>query len=120
MDRRRFLLASLAGALGAPVAAEAQPERNRPRVAVLYSAASTAGISGPNPKNSTMQAFLEGMRELGWVDGQNITIERRSAEGRTDSFWRRKWWTLKWTSWSSWERRRSSWRRTRRPVPSRS
>ena len=33
-----------------------------------------------------MQAFLEGMRELGWVDGQNITIERRSAEGRTDRY----------------------------------
>ena len=86
MDRRRFLLTSLAGVLAVSPAAEAQPERNRPRIAVLYSAASTAGISGPDPKNSTMGAFLEGMRALGWVDGQNITIERRSAEGHTDRY----------------------------------
>jgi len=31
-----------------------------------------------------MAAFLEGMRELGFVDGQNIVIERRSAEGQAD------------------------------------
>jgi putative ABC transport system substrate-binding protein len=29
-----------------------------------------------------MRAFLDGMRDLGWIDGQNITIERRSAEGQ--------------------------------------
>jgi putative ABC transport system substrate-binding protein len=86
MDRRRFLLTWLAGAVAAPLAAAAQPQRNRPRVAVLYSAVSTAGISGPNPKNSTMQAFLEGMREQGWVDGQNIMVERRSVEGHTDRY----------------------------------
>src|SRR5262249_38423904 len=35
---------------------------------------------------SSMRSFLEGMRELGWVDEENITIERRSAEGKTDRY----------------------------------
>src|SRR5262245_60502561 len=33
-----------------------------------------------------MRNFLEGMRELGWVDGQNITIDRKSAEGKADRY----------------------------------
>src|ERR1700756_2654188 len=86
MDRRRFLLTSLAGVLGAPLVTEAQSKRDKPRIAILYSAASAAGLVGAEPRNETMRAFLGGMRELGWVDGQNITIERRSAEGHTDQY----------------------------------
>lgn len=79
--------------LAKPLAVEAQPERNMPRIGVLGAAASIADMSGSNPKESGMRSFLEGMRELGWVDGQNIRIERRSAEGHPDRFplWRRRW-----------------------------
>src|SRR5262245_31527547 len=45
-----------------------------------------ADLSGPNPTHPSMRGFLEGMRELGWVDGQNITIERRSALGHQDRY----------------------------------
>jgi putative ABC transport system substrate-binding protein len=42
-----------------------------------------------NPASSvlngiTQQAFAEGLRELGWVEGQNLTIERRFAEGHEE------------------------------------
>jgi len=68
----------------APLAIQAQPERSKPRIAVIFNAVPIAEISGPNPKQSSMRAFLEGMRAEGWIDGQNITIERRSAEGDND------------------------------------
>jgi putative ABC transport system substrate-binding protein len=67
MDRRRFLLTSLAGALGVPVVAEAQPARGVRRVG--YLAASQARF----------EAFRQGLRDLGWVAGQNILIEPRLA-----------------------------------------
>jgi len=83
---RRIGLAVVLAVLLAPLAAEAQPERSKPRIAVLFAAIPIAEISGPNPKESSMRAFLEGMRAHGWIDGQNITIERRSAEGHDDRF----------------------------------
>jgi hypothetical protein len=53
MDRRRFLLTSLADVLGAPLVTEAQSARDRPRIAVL-SAVAAADLVGPDPKNSTI------------------------------------------------------------------
>jgi putative ABC transport system substrate-binding protein len=79
MDRRRFLLTSLAGALAAPLAAEAQQAGKVYRVAFLgnSSAALEANLVGP---------FREGLRELGYVEGQNIVIEYRWAEGEYERF----------------------------------
>ena len=63
--------------LAAPVAAvHAQPSERPPRVGVLWPTDSS--------NNPLFDAFLQGLRDLGWVEGRNIVIERRSAEGRTD------------------------------------
>ena len=86
MDRRTFLSTLGVAVLAAPLAATAQPAGKVPRVAVLFTATPIADLSGPNPMSLSMRGFLEGMRELGWVDGQNITIERRSALGHTDRY----------------------------------
>ena len=85
MDRRTFVGTLTLGLLAAPLAAEAQQARKVPRVGVLFAGAPIADISGPNP-NPVIRAFVEGMRDLGWVDGQNITIERRSALGHSDRY----------------------------------
>jgi putative ABC transport system substrate-binding protein len=69
MDRRRFLVTSLAGALAAPLAAEAQQTGKIARIGFLSLS------SGPTP---TMD-LSPGLRELGWVEGQNIVIEYRWA-----------------------------------------
>jgi putative tryptophan/tyrosine transport system substrate-binding protein len=78
VDRRRFLLTSLAGALAAPLAtAAAQPPEKVPRV----------GFLGPRTRSDdagVTDAFLQGLRELGWVEGKTIVIEYRWAEGRPD------------------------------------
>jgi putative ABC transport system substrate-binding protein len=42
------------------------------------------GGSPPSPAQPPLNGFLRGLRELGWVEGQNIVIEYRFAEGRYD------------------------------------
>ena len=76
MDRRRFLLTSVAGALARPLAAEAQEAGKVYRVGFLWDA--------PAVWPHALKAFREGLHELGWVEGRNIVIEYRWTEGRFD------------------------------------
>src|SRR5687767_8499539 len=73
MERRAFLAGSVA-LLAAPLAAEAQPSGKMPRVGVL--ANGSAATSRP------VDAFRGGLRDFGYVEGQNIALEIRWAEGR--------------------------------------
>jgi putative ABC transport system substrate-binding protein len=75
MHRRRFI-ALVAGAAAAPIASHAQPATKMPRLGVLL-------YSTPqqDPQARTIQ---EGLRELGYVDGKNISIEYRFAEGKPE------------------------------------
>ena len=72
MDRRRFLLTSLAGVLAAPLAAEAQQAGKVYRVGILADKASDS---------KEWQTFRAGLRERGWNEGVNIRIEYRWIEG---------------------------------------
>jgi putative ABC transport system substrate-binding protein len=79
MDRRRFLLTSLAGAIAAaPLTAETQPAAKKARIGVLM-LPPRAGAGG-----TYVRALQEGLHELGYVDGQNLLLEIRWAEGRPD------------------------------------
>jgi putative ABC transport system substrate-binding protein len=79
MDRRRFLLTSLAGALAAPLAAEAQETRKIPRLGMVAATSPAAG------RHST-DAFRQGLRDVGYIEGQNILIEEHWAEGKLERF----------------------------------
>ncbi|HVG79131.1 MAG TPA: ABC transporter substrate binding protein, partial [Patescibacteria group bacterium] len=70
MDRRRFLLTSLAVALPAPLVA--QPA-SRWRIGVLLVLLS--------PSGKEAQAFRQGLRDAGYVEGRDVVIEWRSADG---------------------------------------
>jgi putative ABC transport system substrate-binding protein len=72
MNRRAFLCGSVL-ALGAPLAAEAQPTAKAPTVGWL----SDGVRAGSQP--GLQEAFLQGLRELGYVEGQTVVIERRDA-----------------------------------------
>jgi putative ABC transport system substrate-binding protein len=72
MDRRRFLLTSLAGALASPLGAGAQQLGKPPRIGWL-----SAG-SEPDP---FLVAFRAGLQKLGYVEGQNIVLDIRHAHG---------------------------------------
>jgi putative ABC transport system substrate-binding protein len=70
MDRRRFLLSSVAGACGAPVVAGAQQPRGPRRIGVLAM-----------QEDPAWQGLWEGLRRFGWIEGRNIAVERRFALG---------------------------------------
>ena len=76
MDRREFLGAATLSLLAAPLAGEAQPAR-RPIIGV------TLVHPPPSPYG---EALRRGLAELGWVDGQNVRIESRYAEGRPERY----------------------------------
>ena len=63
--------------LGAAVLVDAQQPKKIPRIGYL-----SATILPPNP--ARREAFRQGLRELGYVEGKNIVIEWRSAEGTRD------------------------------------
>jgi len=41
-------------------------------------------VTSPSDRPPLLDAFRQGLRELGWVEGQNIVIDYRYAEGRVD------------------------------------
>jgi putative tryptophan/tyrosine transport system substrate-binding protein len=78
--RRRELIAGLAAfassSLVRPLLAHAQRAARHPRVGVL--------IYSTPERDPNTQSFLEGFRRLGYVDGQNVTLEYRYAQGRPE------------------------------------
>jgi putative ABC transport system substrate-binding protein len=75
MIRRREFITLIGGAAaGWPLGARAQPVRTAPIVGLV-----SIGASPNDPAN--LRPFLEQMRELGYVDGQNIVFDRRFAAG---------------------------------------
>jgi len=75
MNRRTFLGTLAGGLLAAPLAAEAQRGARTPRIGLLTAV----------PRSGTgVVAFEERLRELGYVDGQNVVIEFRSSAGNLD------------------------------------
>jgi putative ABC transport system substrate-binding protein len=75
ISRRAFVGTLTLGVLAAPLAAEAQEAGKVARIGVLHSG------SPPDPFE---EPFKQGLRELGYVEGRNISIECRWAEGRDE------------------------------------
>ena len=84
MRRRKFiallLIALLGGAAAAwPLAAQAQQPRKLPTIGYL-------GASAPAGQGQWLAAFVERLRELGWIDGRTVAIEVRWAENRAERY----------------------------------
>jgi len=78
MNKRKlgsFALCALLPALC--TSAEAQQSAKIPRIGYLVG----ASLSGTSAR---IEAFRQGLRELGYVEGKNIVIEYRYAEGKLD------------------------------------
>jgi putative ABC transport system substrate-binding protein len=79
MERRTFI-GSLAGSLlAAPLVAEAQPAGKIYRIGMLETRSATLNAAN-------VDAFRQGMRELGYKQGQNLEIVYRSSDGRDERF----------------------------------
>ena len=85
MSRALIVIFGLA-LLVAPRAADAQPAGKVYRVSYIGSATPVSETAGPEPANPVARAFVQGLRALGYVEGQNLILERRSAEGRPEGF----------------------------------
>ncbi len=77
MDRRTFVGAVAGTLLTSPLAGEAQQTGKVPLIGYL---GQNSAVSGKHQ----LAAFREGLRERGWVEGQNIVIESRFADGKVD------------------------------------
>src|SRR5215510_3517801 len=64
------------GLLVAPLCANAQPPTHVHRIGVL------SGVGTTPARDSFLEGFLEGMRALGYVEGQHLVLEYRGAEGQ--------------------------------------
>lgn len=74
MDRRGFLLTSVASALSGPLSARAQPS-TMPTVGLLSSLSAS-------DQSRVVPSFVQGLSETGYVAGRNLAIEDRWAEGQ--------------------------------------
>src|SRR5216684_6276636 len=77
MDRRTFLAGTGAVLLAAPLAAEGREAGKIPKIGYLNPTSEIAN-------RPLFAAFKQGLREHGYIEGQNIAIESRFAEGRMD------------------------------------
>ncbi len=77
MDRRAFLASAGGALLASPLAALAQQPGKVPRIGLLNVASASASAND-------VEALRAGLRDLGYVEGRNIVIEFRWAEGKYD------------------------------------
>jgi len=79
MTTRRAFVGTLVGVLAAPLAAGAQQPAKVARIGYLV----TGSLESPETRIS-LDAFRQGLRERGYVEGQNIVIEYRAADGKIE------------------------------------
>jgi putative ABC transport system substrate-binding protein len=80
IERRKFIEVIAGGLLAAPLAAEAQQAVAKvSRIGMLETTSMVLNAAN-------IEAFRQGLRELGYVEGRNYIIEYRSADGRSERF----------------------------------
>jgi putative ABC transport system substrate-binding protein len=82
MKRRDFITLLGGAAAAGPLATRAQQPPNKVyRVGFVSSIGTAYTYPLNDPRAGVIRPFAEGLRELGYVDGQNLVLLRRSAEG---------------------------------------
>src|SRR5262245_10752930 len=79
VQRRDFLTLLGTSAVVWPLVARAQQPRKLPVIGFL-------GALTPEIESQRIVALLERLRELGWIEGRTILVERRWGEGRRERF----------------------------------
>src|SRR5439155_2405641 len=76
--KRREFITLLGGAAALPLTARAQQPSKLPTIGFLGAA--------PSIESQRVAAFVQRLRELAWIDGRNLAIEYRWAEGRNERY----------------------------------
>jgi putative tryptophan/tyrosine transport system substrate-binding protein len=85
--RRRKFITLLGGAAAAwPLATRAQETGRVYRVALVFTTSPVSEMAGSDPIHPLARSFLQGLRALGYEQGQNLMMEPRSAEGKFERF----------------------------------
>src|SRR6266576_4433346 len=82
--RRRDFISALGAAATWPLAARAQQPAKMKRIAFVNSSGKVSAISVSGSPN--YRAFFEELSRLGYVEGQNLGVERYSGEGRPERY----------------------------------
>jgi putative ABC transport system substrate-binding protein len=77
--RRRDFIALLGGAAAWPLAARAQQAGKLPTIGFM-------GSTTPQVAAQWVGSFVQRLRELGWLEGRDVAIEYRWAEGRPERY----------------------------------
>ena len=77
--KRRAFIALLGGAAAWPLAARAQQSTKLPTIGFL-------GANNATSERASTDAFVQRLRELGWIENRTVAIEYRWAEGRDGRF----------------------------------
>lgn len=78
-NRRKLIIALGAGALAAPLASSAQQQEKSVRIGFLDFGSRESAVN-----SGRYAALIEGLRERGYVEGKNLVLEARYADGNTD------------------------------------
>jgi putative tryptophan/tyrosine transport system substrate-binding protein len=81
MKRREFITLLGGAAAAWPLAAGAQQTAKLPTIGVL-------GSATPSTQAPRFAAFVQRLRELGWIENRTVAIEYRWAEWRSSAMWR--------------------------------
>jgi putative tryptophan/tyrosine transport system substrate-binding protein len=89
--RRREFMSLLCGAAAAPtilwpLAARAQQTGKVYRVGLVFTTSPVSEMVGADPIHPLARSFVYGLRTLGYLQGQNLVLEHRSAEGKFERF----------------------------------
>jgi putative ABC transport system substrate-binding protein len=86
MQRREFITLLGRAAAAWPLAARAQQTGKVYRVGLVFTTSPVSEMAGPDPIHPAARGFVQGLRALGYLEGQNLVLEHRSAEGKFERF----------------------------------
>jgi putative ABC transport system substrate-binding protein len=84
--RRRDFITLLGGGAAWPIAAHAQQAGRVYRVALVFTTSPASEMVGSDPIHPFANTFVHSLRTLGYLQGQNLVHEPRSAEGKFERF----------------------------------
>jgi len=86
MRRRKFITLLGSAAAAWPLAARAQQVGKVYRVGLVFTTSPVSDMAGPDPIHPLVRTFVQALATLGYLQGQNLLLEHRSAEGRFERF----------------------------------